>query len=177
MNYSLKLIASLLVLLNLMSGCASEKRAQFPALVPNYQVVRSDQQQWQIQRGKQVFTLLAVSENSTLVLMNTLGQRLATFEKHASRISYQQLIGHPVLANAQELGQCWELGFKAKALQDVKLAPKWQLTSLGQDSQLLFSGILRATITQAAETNSEAEFRCHFVRDALFISVSSQRID
>lgn len=176
---SLRLLG--MVILFFLGSCASERHGQFHALTTKAPSPHRYQQQWDIEwgasRSKKTFKLLAVTEGNTFILMNALGQRLATYENQSPTINYYQVMDHPALAFAAEIYQCAEL-YQANTQGHIEmLGAKWRLAPQESKSQLLFSGILRATIEKPWPLGSEDEFRCTFVRQSLTLNIISQRLN
>lgn len=177
LGYSLILILGLSALLN---ACGTYKTRHFPALIePSSMEDYRFQQQWAFEftepTSSQDYVLIGATDKHTLVVLNTLGQRLATFELGEHRVGYEQVASHPALQYAEEISQCWQLSYP-RAQTAVTKEPKWSVQHSGLQSWLYFSGILRASIELNSQFPNAGDFRCDFDQKRLKIRVSSEPI-
>lgn len=111
--------------------------------------MRVAQQQWQVQQGNQHYVLDVIVERSAghwrWIMLNNLGQRLATAEAKRGQVRIEQQQSHPVNRLLPTLLQAWQ--FSYWPLADLQSAdPHWLFADSTNRREVRFSGILRATI-------------------------------
>lgn len=117
------------------------------------------QQQWQLQQGDDLYVLDVVVERGAdywrWIMLNNLGQRLATAEASAGQVHIERLQSHPANRLLPALLQAWQLGYWP--LADLQAAnPQWGFIASGERRDASFSGILRASI-EYQSTATEAD--------------------
>lgn len=110
---------------------------------------RIAQQQWQLQQGDSRYALEVVAElypdRWQLILLNNLGQRLATVTAEAGVVHTRRDQSHPAMALLPALVQAWQ--FSYWPLTDLQAADsRWLFSEAGGHREVRFSGILRAAI-------------------------------
>lgn len=113
------------------------------------------QQQWQVQQGTDSYALEVVVERGAnywrWIMLNNLGQRLATAEAVDGQVRVERLHSHPANQLLPELIQAWQLGYWS--LNDLQAAnPHWDFVDGGGRREASFSGILRASIEYQSTT-------------------------
>lgn len=144
------MLASLLIALWALGACAAIKRSDFTLLTSSSDPqVRVAQQQWLVHQGEKNYSLAVIVERSAnhwrWIMLNQLGQRLATVESTGGQVQIERLQSHPVNQLLPELLQAWQFSYWPLAdLQSVD--PRWLFTERTGRREASFSGILRATI-------------------------------
>ncbi|HEY8940850.1 MAG TPA: DUF3261 domain-containing protein [Cellvibrio sp.] len=151
----------LLVIFFALGGCSlfnsnNLKSKDFTLLVASSDPqVRVAQQQWQVQQGADNYALEVVVERGPhywrWIMLNNLGQRLATAEAVNGTVRVERLQSHPANHVLPALIQAWQLGYWP--LNDLQAAnPRWDFVDGNGGREARFSGILRASIEYQSTT-------------------------
>lgn len=110
---------------------------------------RIARQQWQVQQGDKQYSLEVVVERNAndwrWIMLNNLGQRLATVETRQGQVHIERLQSHPANQLLPALLQA--LQFSYWPLADLQAAdPQWVFAAGDGRREASFSGILRASI-------------------------------
>jgi hypothetical protein len=141
----------LILCLSMLGACALFGGQRFPVLVANSEYSRVvAQQQWHLVMDEQSHRLQAMIETGeaqlTLVLLDTLGQRIATLKQDERGLDIERHISHPI---DPLLPHVWQtLQFIYWPLADLQQhgAPQWTFTEAAGVRQVYFSGILAGQI-------------------------------
>lgn len=140
----------LLFTLLALGGCSTFSSKDFTLLTTTSdQQVRVAQQHWQVQHGSKAYAVEVIVERSATqwrwIMLNPLGQRLATVESTGHQIKIERHHSHPANQWLPELLQAWQ--FSYWPLADLQAAnPHWLFVDQEGRREAHFSGILRATI-------------------------------
>lgn len=140
------------VLLMLVSGCAIFSARPLPLLASNshYELLVA-QQQWHVRADGTDYRLQAIMQINdtqwTLVLLDSLGQRIATLVQDGQRLDIQRHKSHPLNAHLLILAQRLQFSLWPLAdLQQQALAD-WSFATVDGVRQVYFSGILNGHIS------------------------------
>jgi hypothetical protein len=140
----------LVIALLALGACSTLNRSDFTLLTATSdQQVRVAQQQWHVQQGTKDYSVDVIVERHAAhwrwIMLNQLGQRLATVESNSSGVTIERHHSHPANQLLPELLQAWQ--FSYWPLTDLQEAnPRWLFVDRGGRREASFSGILRATI-------------------------------
>ncbi len=142
--------AFLLMVLLALGACSTMSRSDFSLLATSSDAqLRIAQQQWQITRGTDSYAVEVIVERSATqwrwIMLNQLGQRLATVASDGGEISIERHTSHPANRLLLQLLDAWQ--FSYWPLADLQAAnSRWVFVEQGGRREVSFSGILRATI-------------------------------
>lgn len=147
---TLQVLCWLWVLLNI--GACSFIPEQHFKLLPTTSVMETQvaQQQWLIRYADQDYSLAVVVECGAQswqwIMLNNLGQRLATASVIAGKVKIEQHQSHPLNKLLPDLLEAWQ--FSYWPLADLQQAgqSRWVFTEYPGRREVYFSAILRATI-------------------------------
>jgi len=116
---------------------------------------RVAQQQWRLTYEQQQYLLQVIVERSAdhwqWVLMNSLGQRLATVTSIAGVVRIEQQQSHPANKLLPDLLQAWQFSYWPLIDLQQHADKAWQFSGSHTHREVLFSGILRAAIDYSTQ--------------------------
>ncbi len=113
------------------------------------------QQQWQLSYEKKLYSLQVIIERTPIdwqwIMLNNLGQRLATARVIGTELNIQYQQSHPANALVAELLEAVE--FSYWPIRDLQNSAKsgWTFTESKMRRDIYFSGILRASVNYESE--------------------------
>ncbi len=163
--FSIKLCLTILYLLSIvigLSACSIFPSKHFPLSSATSETqTQVAQQQWQLSYDKEQYSLQVVVERTPThwqwIMLNNLGQRLATATVTGSEIKIEQQQSHPANVLIPELLEAVQ--FSYWSLSDLQKMDglNWSFQEHAGHRDIYFSGILRAAIDYSAESGNKTE--------------------
>lgn len=148
---------SFAVILMCVSGCAFFQLSRVPLLSNNseYSLLVA-QQQWHVTRAGKDYrlqTVVQIEEHRwTLVVMDSLGQRLATLVQEQQELTVQTHKSHPLQRQWTELAQALQMVYWPLADLQQFGAEGWDFRASDKVREVFFSGILAGHVVYSDDT-------------------------
>ncbi|WP_236986313.1 DUF3261 domain-containing protein [Marinagarivorans cellulosilyticus] len=147
-------VALMLLLVSALGCSVFQTPALLPAITPQVCPAAS-QQQWMVSwRGQQTRMMVIAHCEQTpeggrwqWLLLNQLGQRIATAYNNGGQVNIDYSVPHPVKALVPKLVEAWQFIQFDIATLEAQSAQGWSFVERGGKRQIRFSGILRAEIS------------------------------
>ncbi len=145
-----------------LSACSFLPARHFPlSSVTSETQTRVAQQQWQLHYNKELYSLQVIVERTPAhwqwIMLNNLGQRLATATVTDTRINIEHHQSHPANSLTPELLEAVQFSYwSLQDLQNIDGA-NWKFQERIGHRDIYFSGILRATVDYQTNSSGGAE--------------------
>ncbi|MES2822116.1 MAG: DUF3261 domain-containing protein [Pseudomonadota bacterium] len=159
-----KILQSLLLILvaDALSGCSFLAMKKFPlSSMTSETRTSAAQQQWQLSYNDEQYLLQVIVERMPThwqwIMLNNLGQRLATATVTGSVINIEQQQSHPVNKLIPDLLEA--IQFSYWSLTDLQKIgnTEWSFAETAGHRDIYFSGILHATVDYQSSDGASAE--------------------
>ncbi len=163
--FSIKLCLTILYLLSIvisLSACSIFPSKHFPLSSATSETqTQVAQQQWQLSYDKEQYSLQVVVERTPThwqwIMLNNLGQRLATATVTGSHIKIEQQQSHPANSLIPELLEAVQFSYWSLTDLQKMESLNWSFQERTGHRDIYFSGILRAAIDYNAENGNKIE--------------------
>jgi hypothetical protein len=137
-----------------LSGCQSLQQQRFSLLPRSSSTLKvAAQQQWQFVRDNERYALQVIVERSAdqwqYIVMNNLGQRIATVSSENGIIVIEKQQSHPAISIISELLEALQWSYWPIDDLQKNSQQSWRFEQTAHHREVFFSGILFSTIEYA----------------------------